>query len=1521
MAEREFEFGRILPATEEERLPIESFDPDIQALLASGDAIQGFPASMVSDRVGLPTALARGAADLFDTSRREVLIPAARELGDAIESYNPETFGFEERIEERLRPGVFMRPEEATSGPEARANMPLARGGSQAVDFAGDLIRSPETRAQAIETLRTVPETLAEQTKLSGIASLRGERVIDPETGMTGMPYDAFLSATTPLAVGRAVSDVPRASFGIFGSGGGKSGKQAEETVAMLEEAGLDPAEGWERQAGANTYQAYRSSLDGKVRYEIPMQNAKFSSVVRVTEDPDVEIGKILDPETRTEQRLLNLQRLRIEKNQFDDQEYIKLPGYSDYNEKELNTYGFTKRPELAGKDGLQLFPSPALDQILDFPELFEEYPQLKNIRVGPTSPLQIFVRGSYNPEEKVIQLARQKNTPDGRRQMMSTLMHEVQHAIQDIEGTYGGANVGMFQPFDFDKRRSVNREALSDLEKTLKQDLLSVEFDLPEKPGIKDSMKAFIRRGLSLAPLQKLQDLPVPEDLRLTQNRIVSYFKLRAEEENDLARGVLSQKEIQRQTRAEKLQRLEPEVFFADMPKDFVPREGILQQLQKRRELILSDPANYGGSDKELIRLNRALRKLGVKNSEQITEQLSGAFDDRIQQLRPLIKEQAELREVESQAYQMYAGNPGEVEARNTQLRFEGVLGRDNFGSNRTVYRDAEGKARSSDRTITPEELQRTFPEETQQMVLPEGGLVYSLAEGRKGQPSFSMDPPGNGGLEAKKAKLQQQRSTYDNRNAQLFESTAKPLEQSTVDRLKAERAKAGREVVRLQHEIDLEENEPNLPDSIITRDSSGQLLPRNDFYQANEYAFHGTRGAADRIIEDGGVHMNTDEPAFFMTESPAEAMTYGAGGLGDLGTVIPMRIDTRGFAEIDYGGRSYGELDEGGVVSVAFPRKTTFYGFEGTDFEVEVDFDDLVTVRVDGGKPTKVSEDLLEQYHPMGSALLNEEAFLNAVKDAGAPGARLMSIRDLDPTGAMMLRRTTKLNIPEENEILTVFDKSRQRLAKGNPAKADDFGQIGIARNPFKGFAVGGMVNNMRRRNISGLTNLFSKYNASGPLAGAGVPRGTMPVQMNQGGDPDFGGRPDYSQFDPSDYVRSQDPRRQVAPENVGFMNPGFTFGTQQDDILDAIYRSQTTEAQPFSPPLSSAPMSVQQQTAPFTPSSGIVAGGPAPGEVKVVDTGDAYTGQAQLPQPDPLPPPPPPPVVDVVQPPSEQVAPPAMLPPAPDLPPAVYQPPQPTEVTVPTEPMFTPPPVAATPELIDPVMLSGQTVDFGIADQITPQIGGYATTQGMNIAATGDPFADAVEGQYQMPIYRPQAAGAMPFLSLDFARPSQPSDAPPPPQSEDYSTGSYGRLEFAEALANYERMYGPVEDYQAPDTDAVMEDTSTTGSAASSVPSGTRFYPEPPPVKGSGGIGATAKFLAEKLNWEAKYGPIEDYYAAQEAARNEDINAYLSRQGEEAIAAQYGMTVEQLRDVNARRREQGLPPLGDINLPDYR
>ena len=424
---------------------------------------------------------------------------------------------------------------------------------------------------------------------------------------------------------------------------------------------------------------------------------------------------------------------------------------------------------------------------------------------------------------------------------------------------------------------------------------------------------------------------------------------------------------------------------------------------------------------------------------------------------------------------------------------------------------------------------------------------------------------------------------------------------------------------------------------------------------------------------------------------------------------------------------------------------------------------------------------------------------ARLNAVRGKASKLNKELVTESMKP-------RTRKLKEKEFREAVEKAKDLEKQIPPGTP-----------------GFAMGGGVMQRSPRVTQGLTNLLNKYNASGPLAGAGnVPRGTMPVQMNQGGDPELEGFP-------------------AAPQ------PGTTVS---------------------------------------------------------------------------------PPVVDPVQFPQPIFSTAPALPPEAALPPSVYTPPAQTAVTVPTQPMFTTPSEPdpySVPAAPAPGMLSDAVVDFDISDQITPQTEGYATTRDLPIQATGDPFADAVEGEYQMPIYKPQVMpGSMPFMSVRYGRPGTPSEQPPePPRSDQYSTGSFGRANYAEALSNWERMYGPVEDYQAPDTGAVMEDnggadTGTTPGTTipgTTTPGGTALYPVPPPVRGSGGPGPQNLYNRQLEAWEAQYGPVEDYYAAQRAAENNPINVYLSSQGEEAVAAQYGYTVEQLRLINEDRRKLGLAPLGDL------
>ena len=619
-----------------------------------------------------------------------------------------------------------------------------------------------ETVRQGIGALPGVPKAMVESIYGGAENVARGNITTRDAEGNITRPGQ-FAEGLALFPATRLFTDVPENAFGIFGGKEGKSGEEAEGIVKMLEESGLDAKEGWERQSGSNTYKAYRSSLDGKVRYEIPMQNASFKGIVREVEDPDVELGKILagGPEA-AEQRLLNMQAMRIRKNETTGKDMLVVPGYMDLNEKVLNEYGFTKSTSLAGTKGmsgetLTLFPAPTLEQVLDFPELFDEYPQLKNIRVTPTSPWQPFVGGSYNPDNKTIALSSQENTPAGRKKMMSILMHEIQHAVQDIEGTYGGANVAQFEPMGFQKDLQKNREAIKEQDKLIEQDLSVIGID---NNGILNKNK-FIEFVTGAKKTKPMSEALSEADFLKVKNRIKGYVKNRADEERlraqgkvpevDQARAKLEKEIVEEQARMRQVNATQKKIWGEQFEKKKISPTYSEEQINAVPEKYRGQAYHYKGSDRDLIYLMNDLKKIGVADPEKLTETLSSSFEDRLPALQPLLETKAELDEITSRSYQMYAGNPGEVEARNTQLRFEGIGKKD-------IIRQ-EGKLESSKRNIPPEQVLKMFPEETQQMVLPEQGLVYSLAEGKKTltpgeRLSMSMDPddpqmelPGMGG------------------------------------------------------------------------------------------------------------------------------------------------------------------------------------------------------------------------------------------------------------------------------------------------------------------------------------------------------------------------------------------------------------------------------------------------------------------------------------------------------------------------------------------------------------------------------------------------------------------------------------------------------------------------------------------------------------------------------------------------------------------------------------------------------
>lgn len=80
------------------------------------------------------------------------------------------------------------------------------------------------------------------------------------------------------------------------------------------------------------------------------------------------------------------------------------------------------------------------LDEVLKHSNLFEDYPQLKNIHVTLRNDLGPALKGSYNRNDNSITL----NANDSPTKQFSTLLHETQHAIQHIEGHATGGDLNV---------------------------------------------------------------------------------------------------------------------------------------------------------------------------------------------------------------------------------------------------------------------------------------------------------------------------------------------------------------------------------------------------------------------------------------------------------------------------------------------------------------------------------------------------------------------------------------------------------------------------------------------------------------------------------------------------------------------------------------------------------------------------------------------------------------------------------------------------------------------------------------------------------------------------------------------------------------------------------------------------------------------------------------------------------------------------------------------------------------------
>ena len=104
------------------------------------------------------------------------------------------------------------------------------------------------------------------------------------------------------------------------------------------------------------------------------------------------------------------------------------------------------------------------LDEYLDNDELFNAYPQLRNITIDTSSKDDVIFgkMGSYDPKSNTIRL---------NDISLSTLIHEVQHAIQYIEGfAKGGSPKGVKRLFDRAKSEWLARSWAAELEEKARE-------------------------------------------------------------------------------------------------------------------------------------------------------------------------------------------------------------------------------------------------------------------------------------------------------------------------------------------------------------------------------------------------------------------------------------------------------------------------------------------------------------------------------------------------------------------------------------------------------------------------------------------------------------------------------------------------------------------------------------------------------------------------------------------------------------------------------------------------------------------------------------------------------------------------------------------------------------------------------------------------------------------------------------------------------------------------------------------
>ena len=286
---------------------------------------------------------------------------------------------------------------------------PIVSGG---IEFFKQFIDDPVETAGGIAS--AVGEELKEYPARQLRTALAGGETFNPETGEVER-FDPFGVPAT-VAAGTAVSIARTADK--FGGGpvlGIMAGRRAKDGPSIFSQARASKSDGKSRQEIFDLHRAYFDDAvlgqdSDAFRFEIPTANSKFK-----------EDGAV----------------------QFMNVEYGR--GVAIGLTDDFRSMQFTKDGDLVNYNRK---PIAKLSDILDFPELYEQYPEFKDVAVIKLEPDE----GKLPFEGPRAMFAGRAESPLGvptiglkesqsSTELQSSLLHEVQHLVQKKEGFPGGAS------------------------------------------------------------------------------------------------------------------------------------------------------------------------------------------------------------------------------------------------------------------------------------------------------------------------------------------------------------------------------------------------------------------------------------------------------------------------------------------------------------------------------------------------------------------------------------------------------------------------------------------------------------------------------------------------------------------------------------------------------------------------------------------------------------------------------------------------------------------------------------------------------------------------------------------------------------------------------------------------------------------------------------------------------------------------------------------------------------------------